>query len=378
MIENRQYDVIIVGAGPAGALLAYELARKNLDVLILEKNRFPHRKVCAGGITVRAASLFPMGIENVVERTIYGMRLSYNKVPQKVRTYNKPILFTVMRDKLDSLLSSRAQEAGAALVENAEVKQVQLNKGYVTVKTDSSSFSANVLVGADGANSVVASSLGLRNNFEYGLGINADITVRNDVLSSWENLAGLDYGISRGYSWVFPKNTCLSIGSGGPIESARKLKPYALELMKSYGLSELDSSLLRGQLMPVRKAKSPVSRGRILLLGDAAGLIDPLTGEGIYYALRSAYLAVLPILSVLDGKSRDLSGYDDAVDFEFAREYKIARTLRKMNTLAPRLFFHWFKDSDRFWRAFCQLLRGERTYTSLKNRLSPPLQLLFR
>lgn len=130
--------------------------------------------------------------------------------------------------------------------------------------------------------------------------------------------------------------------------------------------------------MPVRKAKAPLSRNRILLVGDAAGLVDPLTGEGIYYALRSSYLAVSPILNLLEGKSGDLAQYDESINREFLQEFQIARTLRKMNSLAPRLFFYWMKDNDRFWKAFCQLLRGERTYTSLKSRLSPPLQLLFR
>jgi geranylgeranyl reductase family protein len=378
MNNNYQYDVIIVGAGPAGSVLAYELAKKNVSVLVLEKNKMPYLKVCAGGITVRAASLLPSDITNIIEGEICGARLSYKKVFRKVRTYDKPIIYMVMRDKFDSFLAARAKEAGAVLVENAEVKYVENSEDIVKVITDTNTFVTPVLVGADGANSVVVRSLGLNKEFEYGLGINTDVKVKSDELKRWENLIGLDFGISGGYSWVFPKKTCLSIGSGSSLSSARVLKPYHLGLIRSYGLADIEGITLRGHLMPVRKAKAPLTRRRILLVGDAAGLIDPLTGEGIYYALRSAYLAVSPILNLLEGKSRDLVPYDESVNREFLEEFKIARTLRRMNSLAPRLFFCWLKDSDRFWRAFCRLLRGERTYASLKNRLSPPLQLFFR
>ncbi len=378
MIESPYYDVIIVGAGPAGSVLAYELAMKNVSVAVLEKRKLPRQKVCAGGITVRAAAILPPEIESVFERVIYGARLSYRHVPDRVRTYDKPIIYMVMRDKFDSLLASRAKEAGAVLVEDAEVKSVEINKETVRVKTEAGIFSSRILAGADGANGVVAQSLGLHKGFEYGVGINADVKVKPDELSRWENLIGLDYGIPGGYSWVFPKRSCLSIGSGGALKVARRLRPSVLGLMNCYGLTDVDISLIRGQLMPVRKGTAPISRDRVLLVGDAAGLIDPLTGEGIYYAVRSAHLALTAILRLLEGQTGDLAEYDESVNLEFAQEFKIARTLWRMNNLAPRLFFHWLKDSDRFWRAFCRLLRGERTYTSLKTRLSPPLQLLFR
>jgi geranylgeranyl reductase family protein len=378
MIEKFRYDVTVVGAGPAGSVLAYELARRGVKVLLLEKNKIPRHKVCAGGITVRAASLLPRSIDSVVEGVIYGARLSYNKVPKKIRTYESPIIYTVRRDKFDYLLASLAREAGVVVKESSEVKNVEINKDIVEVKTESESFSATVVVGADGANSVVVRSLGLGKGFRYGLGVNGDIEVTSRELLNWENLIGLDYGMFGGYSWVFPKSTCLSIGSGGSFRVARRLRPYAAALMKSCGLVNVDGNIIRGHLMPVRKSTAPISRNRILLVGDAAGLIDPLTGEGIYYALRSSYLAVSVILSFLEGKSGDLSDYDEAVNHEFSQEFKIAQTLREMNNLAPQFFFHWLKDSDRFWRAFCQLLRGERTYASLKSRLSPPPQLLFR
>jgi geranylgeranyl reductase family protein len=378
MTPNLQHDVTILGAGPAGSVLAYELAKKGVKVLLLDKNRLPHRKVCAGGITVRAASLLPPDVSSVFEGEIYGARLSYNKSPKRVRTFAKPIIYMTMRDKLDSLLVSRAEAAGAVLKDNTQVTHIEINRDNVLVKTESGTFLTPVLVGADGANSTVVRSLKLEKGYEYCLGVNINVEVKPDKLKEWENLIGLDYGMIGGYSWVFPKNGCLSIGSGGTAKVAKKLRPYVMDLMKAYGLDNDDPAKIQGHLMPVRKAASPLSMGRVLLVGDAAGLIDPLTGEGIYYALKSSHLAASGIIKLLEGKTGDLLEYDTAIEREFAQEFKIARTLRTMNSIAPRLFFQWLKDNDRFWMAFCRLLRGERTYTGLVNSLSPPLRLLFK
>jgi geranylgeranyl reductase family protein len=378
MINYPIYDVSIVGAGPAGLVLAHDLAKKGVKVLLLDKNQLPHRKVCAGGLTFRAASLLPPDISSVFEGEIRGARLSYNKSPQRVRTYPQPIIYTTMRDRLDSLLASRATAAGAVFKDNTQVTGIEINRDNVLVKTESGTFLTPVLVGADGANSAIVRSLGLEKGYEYCLGVNINVEVNPDKLKEWENLIGLDYGMAGGYSWVFPKNSCLSVGSGGTAKVAKKLRPYVLDFMKAYGLDNTDPAAIQGHLMPVRKPASPLSMGRVLLVGDAAGLIDPLTGEGIYYALRSSYLASGAIIKLLESRSGDLLEYDAAINREFAQEFKIARTLRKLNSLAPRLFFHWLKDNDRFWRAFCRLLRGERTYTDLVNSLSPPLRLLFK
>lgn len=380
MSINRyhQFDVTIAGAGPAGSVLAYELAKLGVKVLLLEKHKLPRRKVCAGGITVRAASLLPLDFSQVVEDVIYGARLSYNRIPKRVRRYDKPLAYMVMREKFDYLLTNRASEAGATLEDGHEIRNIEITKDSVLVKTNFETFSTPILVGADGANSMVVQSLGLKKGYEYGLGINCHIKVNQDKLAEWQGLIGLDYGISGGYAWVFPKMDCLSIGAGGSFAVAKKLKPYVFDLVQSYALSDHNDHSIQGHLMPLRRASAPLVLQRVLLVGDAAGLIDPLTGEGIYYGFKSSYLAAPAIFKFLDGKTKDLSEYDLAVNHELAPELKIARTVQKMNSATPRIFFQLLKDNDRFWRAFCRMLRGERTYSSLKQSLSPPLQMLFR
>jgi flavin-dependent dehydrogenase len=189
---------------------------------------------------------------------------------------------------------------------------------------------------------------------------------------------GLDYAIPGGYGWVFPKNGCLSVGAGGSFRVAKTLRPRILGLIQSYQLGSIDPHAIQGHLMPLKKANTPLVFNRILLVGDAAGMIDPLSGEGIYYGIQSSLLAEAAITRFLEGETQDLKDYNEAVNREITPELRAARTIQKLNSITPRLFFHYLQNNDRFWRAFCRMLRGERTYVNLKNRLKPPLRLLFR
>ena len=377
---NNKCDVTIVGAGPAGSVLAYELARQGVKVLLLEKARLPRTKVCAGGITVRANSILPFDVakSGIVLNVIYGARLTYHMAYGKVKTYDKPLAYTVRREIFDNLLVSTACQAGVMLREGVEVKHIEIEKDRVKVTTSVDSFSTPVLVGADGANSIVVQSLKLRPGFEYGVGLNGDVAVDKETYARWDGLIGLDLGVPGGYSWVFPKNDCLSIGAGGSFRVAKGLRPYALKMMRKFDISHSDRHDIPGHLMPVRKATTPISFERVLLVGDAAGLIDPLSGEGIYYALRSAKMAAPVITRFLEGKTPDLREYEASVDLELMPEFKIARTVQKLNSAVPQIFFQCLRNNDRFWRAFCGMLRGEKTYAGLKKSIPQPLRVLFR
>ena len=376
--DYNRYDVTIAGAGPAGSVLAYELAKRGIKVLLLEKYKMPRDKVCAGGVTVRATSILPFDFSETILDTIYGVRLSFKMAPVKVRIHDKPLAYMVMRDRFDHLLASKAREAGAVVEDGVEVKHIEVNRGHVTVNTGSDTFSTPVLVGADGANSTVVRSLGIRSGFEYGLGLNAHVRVPQDISRQWKGLMGLDYGVLGGYAWVFPKQHCVAVGAGSSYRVSRKLRPYTLRLARAYGFNSVKNEDVKGHLMPLKRAATPLAYHRVLLVGDAGGVIDPLSGEGMYYGTKSSYLALPAIIRFLEGKIPDLSEYDTAVSREILPELKIARTVQKLNSVTPRLFFHFIAENDRFFRAFCGMLRGERTYASLKSRLSPPLRLLFR
>jgi geranylgeranyl reductase family protein len=378
MNKYHQYDVTIVGAGPAGSILAYELARQGIKVLVLEKAKLPRNKVCAGGITVRARSLLPFDIDEIVEEVIYGTRLSYQLIPKRVRRYDKPLVYMVMRDKFDHFLVSRAREAGATIEEGVKVQEIFSEQSHVLVRANDDSFSTPIIVGADGANSIVVHSLGLRKGFEYGLCLNCHISVSQEQLQDWDGLVGMDLGIRGGYAWAFPKKGKMAIGAGGSYKASRQLKPYTLNMIRAYNLCNIDGQSIQGHLMPLRKAGTSLTYQRVLLIGDAAGLVDPLSGEGIYNALRSSYLAAAAIKNFVENKAPDLKEYEAAIDREIMPELKISRTIQKMNSITPRIFSQLLSENDRCWRAFCRLLRGEKNYRGMVSSLAPPLRLLFR
>ena len=370
------YDVVIVGAGPAGATLAYELAQANTRVLLLEKDGLPRYKACAGGINVRAANLLGFDIAPVVERVVSGARLSYRFDYTLTRLYHQSITYMVKRDRFDHLLAERAQDAGAELADNQKVVRLETQGGKTKVCTRSDTFLTGVVVGADGANSIVARELGLDKDFYYGLGLEAEVGVSPEYLSRWDDLMGLDLGtIPGGYGWLFPKSDHVSIGVAGQVRFASRLKPYLNQLLDSYGLAESQVKHLRGALMPVRKRGTPITGERGLLIGDAAGLIDAVTGEGIYYAIRSAQLAAAAITESLGGELSHLADYEKAVDVELMPELGVTRALERLftwlGTGTPRLFFKLVVERERVWRALCRIIRGEKSYVGVKQKLGP-------
>ncbi|HWR69630.1 MAG TPA: geranylgeranyl reductase family protein [Dehalococcoidia bacterium] len=375
--SNQSHDVIVVGAGPAGATLACELSRKGIDVLILEKERLPRYKACAGGITVKTAKLLGFDFSSVTRDTVRGAKVAYGDGRSFTKSYPKPLIHMVMRDEFDQLLVQRAREAGATLADNEGVHQVQITEQGVKVEAANHVFTAHIVVGADGARSIVAASAGLMQMADVGIGLEAEISVPGQRLVQWEGLMGLDLGHMRGgYGWVFPKKDHLSVGVGSPLRQARRLKSGYQAVLKSHGLNDHTATRIRSHWLPVRRRGMAIQSGRCLLLGDAAGLVDPVTGEGIYNAVRSAQMAAPVIENYLKGSCADLQEYEAVVDRQIMPELKAARALARGFAWFPGLVFTAVERNDRLWNACCRLLRGEDTYITLKRRLGPA-QVIF-
>ena len=245
------------------------------------------------------------------------------------------------------------------------------------VTTSQERFTTEILVGADGAHSIVARNLGLMNNIQLGIGIEAEIPVTKEKMASWDSLIGLELGnIRGGYGWIFPKKDILSVGAGGLLKQAKRLKPCYQEILASHNLGSRETARLKGHYLPLRRNGAAIQGQRSLLLGDAAGLIDPFTGEGIYNAVKSAQMATPVIIRSLESGDIDLAGYQEAIDRELMPELKASRGFEKFYAWFPGLYFDAVRRSDRLWRAHCRLLRGEESYTSIKNRLGA-FQFIF-
>jgi len=365
---KQSYDVIVVGAGPAGATLAYELTKKGIGVLLLEKEQLPRYKCCAGGVTAKAAKLLNFDISEVAEDVIYEVDFSFNLGRPYLGQHNQPLIYTVMRDAFDHFLVRKAQQLGAALIDGQKVTGVRIKAEWVEVSTADSIFRARLVVGADGAYSVVARELGMKRNIEYNMGLESELVVPEEELAKWKSRAQMDLGCIRGgYAWVFPKRNHISIGVGYLISKARNLNHHQ-KFLNSLDIGSYTIARSGSHLMPTCTRGSLVLRDKALLLGDAAGLVDSLTGEGIYNAIQSAQLAAPVVEDFLLRSKVGLQDYQQAVEEKIMSELRIARVLSKILFRFPHLAFGMLNKGDGVWRAGCELMSGETNYAAIKER----------
>ena len=294
-----QYDVIVVGAGPAGCNAAYHLALGGRKVLVLEKEIFPRYKPCAGAVSVKCLPLLDFDWKRVVEATPEAILFFYHPERWLRVDFEKPLVHMVMRDRFDALLAERAKCAGAEIKFGVLVDNVSVDRNSVTVTTkNGKSYRASYVLGADGANSKIAKKLNLFNNRVFGSSIAIDVEIDDKALKEekYKKIIKVDCeAIPRGYGWIFPKAGRLSAG----LASHKKRLPlnkFADQFLIREGL--LNKVVFRkGHLLPADGGKKkPLTSHRAILLGDAGGLVDPLTGEGIYYALKSGALAAEAII----------------------------------------------------------------------------------
>ncbi len=366
---DRNYQVIIVGAGPAGATLAYELATRGIEVLVLEKARLPRFKSCAGGLTVKATELLGTNGFNVIENVITGATVTFKGKNPFHGHSDVPIMYTVTRENFDHALVKRAQTAGAEIIQGEEAQTVRINSRNVEVSTKTGDYQGEFIVGADGATSRVARAMGIpRSDFTI-FGFSCEVEVGQEDMDRWKSQIGIDLGRVQGYGWVFPKADHLSIGIACPVEKAKRLKRTFHEYLDSLDFEQAVITRWSGGLLPVFSNQSTVSRGRALLLGDAAGLADPLSGEGIYNAILSAQISAKTIEKALSNSKPVLDDYNDAIAETITPQMKVAYVFSKVLSRIPAMLFKVVNQDERVWMACCKMLRGEMDYIHIKNRV---------
>jgi geranylgeranyl reductase family protein len=347
----ERFDAIVVGAGPAGSAAAHRLASAGASVLLLDRARFPRDKPCGGGLTGRAVGLLPEPVDAVVEDRVTSVRLRAGYRGGYERRSEHPLVLLTQRSRLDAFLAEHAAAAGADFRDGVRVEQVE----GTTVRLPGGPATADVLIGADGANGVVAKTLGLAREITHGVALEGnapfDPAYRSTLL--------LEFGVvPGGYGWLFPKAEHLNVGVGGWHAEGPRLRRHLERLCEVYGLRADQLCGVRGHRLPMRRPQAILARGRAAVIGDAAGLVDPFSGDGIYEALLSARLAADATLDVLSGKEQTLEPYHRALTARLAgllsSSWKIKRAIDRF----PRLGLTIVR-APMFWPVIEAVVQGE-------------------
>jgi len=366
------FDVVIVGAGPAGSLLGYYLALHNISVLIIDKKKLPRKKICGGGLTKRSLDALPFDISEVIETYIRSVSISIDNNLSFFHTSPFPVIGMVMRDNFDYFLLKKAMSHGAELMDETVFKSMTTGSGVLNVETSSGSLKSTILVGADGVYSNVAKALKLNTIHRRMIGLESEIFVDNTTtLNMFMNCARFDFGIiPEGYGWIFPKKDHLSVGVVSLCKRLKGMKQYLYQYLDSKQLSK-DSVMKssQGWMIPYGTAMKPIfANEKGLLVGDAAGLTDPITGEGIFFALKEAEIASRVIVNKLLGK-RGLHEYNEAMK-PLRNDLIYALKLQKLLYKIPQISYKLMnRHGSKLGKEFIDVITGTTTYSAFYKKL---------
>jgi geranylgeranyl reductase family protein len=358
----ERFDVVVVGAGPAGSTTAHRLAGAGARVLLADKARFPRDKPCGGGLTMRAVRELPVDpgpvVEHVVERMAF--RLRYGRSFERGR--GKPLILMTQRRRLDHFLAEQAAAAGADFRHGVKVGGVETREDGVRLLVNGEPVEAGILVGADGANGLTARSLGLGGEPTLGVAFEGNVPYGAADAARYRGLALIELGtVPGGYGWVFPKGDHVNVGVGGWEHVGPTLRTRLRELCERHAIDPGAVESLRGHRLPLRRPGAALARGRALLVGDAAGLVDPISGDGMYEAFVSARLGAEAALEVLAGRAETVEPYAQAVQRRLGPMAAASWDAKIAFDRFPRLTFA-LAGAPLVWGVVERILAGELSH----------------
>ncbi len=355
------YDAIIVGAGPAGATAAYWLGEAGRRALVLEKARLPRYKPCGGGVPKALLARFPFDFSPVIEREVSRVRFCYRDGREVVAELPDRPVAMVMRERFDLHILRHAR---AEVRDGMAVTGFRQDETGIEILTQSGeTFRAAYLIGADGVHSRIARCAGLRVGSPLGFAVEHELLADDQQLDAHRDTALFLFGSPPlGYQWVFPKGKHLSVGAGSFTARATHLRQVLEQEMAKLGI-HVGAARPHGHALPIYTRHEPLQRGRVLLAGDAAGLVDPLLGEGIRYATESGRLAAEAVLA------GEVEGYSCRVHQRIGDNLLWGLRLARLFYRHPWGSFELGVRNPRFVEEFLALFAGRTTYRHIVTHL---------
>lgn len=380
------YDLLVAGGGPSGAATAFYAARAGLRVALLDRARFPRDKACGGLLTPRLREALPElwpHIEPVVECPTGGVALYSPALRYRIdHDFGDNTPWNIRREAFDHALFRAAGKAGAELLEGHRVTGVTVDGGRgdgVTLETSRGAFTAPLAVGACGPHDPLARHLrevrGLRpwSDRQLGTALVQEVEVGRDFITDAygdEHRLLVHFRPSgiEGYGWVFPKATTLNIGFGGYNRTIKAIDVHAvwrdyIALLRRdhYFPIAQDDPPVKGAPLPMGGPLKATVADRVMVVGDAAGHVSPLSGEGIYYGLHAGRLAAETAVAALaagDFSAEFLQRYHRAWRATFGKELRDLRFFARLALVAPERMVYYGTRDARLREMFADLFLG--------------------
>lgn len=362
VIAEPSWDVAVVGGGPAGLSAAYASASAGARTIVLERAEHPRYKTCGGGLIGASLGVAGPRIRVPGRDTIDAITFTRDGRREFTRRSSDPLMTMVRRDEFDLAWYEAAVAAGATVRQNSQVRGLTQHDDAATVTlADGAEITAKVVIGADGSAGISSRHVGVDLD-QQDLGLEVELAATEADRASWRGRVLLDWGPFPGsYGWVFPKQDELTVGVIMAKGHGADTKKYLTDFVARLGFADRTVVRDSGHLTRCRRPDSPLRKGRVVLVGDAAGLLEPWTREGISYALRSGTWAGEA------AAADDLASYERKVADELAPEMAAGRRLLSVFAKHPTVVHSAFATSLG-WRAFRAYCRGDLSMAEAVHR----------
>jgi len=364
MKDMELYDCLVVGAGPAGSLAALTLSRLGRRVLLLEKYRLPRHKCCAGGVPAKAITLCDFDISSIPHSPVRSAVFSWASERGLELSEEEILGWVVDRSQFDALLARMAESAGACLCEGQEAIGLSQERNEVRVSGKNTRWRARTAIIADGASGRVSRALGFGSS-SRGFGIECRLEVPEEILGRFQDSLFFDFGrIKGGYGWIFPCERFLNLGGACPPSRASRLRSWLADYAEAEGLREwFEQARITGAFLNFPTRRWNLISGNCLAVGDAAALVDRLTGEGIYQALLSGSLAAQAVDGYLAGQP--LAVYSTRLNDKLKRHLMWSVRPSYLMQYSPRVIYRRVVTNPEKAAKMLLVGKGEAQYQDL-------------